>query len=882
MAVTNAWNTPVQFVTQYGYDKSGNRVFTYLPDATITNWFDSLGRVAATGDGAANAWFYYNNQGLLTNTLTANGSRQITVYDIEDRPIWVTDANSVTITNTYDDLGRLRTRTYPGTGVEHFGYSARGLVAYTNQLGQTNFYAYDEAGRKRFETNANWEVIRYTNWPAGDLVALVDGKGQVTKWKHDEYGRVTNKLDQAGTEILRYSYDAEGRLKSRWSVAKGTTYYTNDAVGNLTRVNYPASADVTFGYDALNRVTNMVDAVGTTLYGYAVGGQLWTEDGPWSDDTVTNSFNNRLRVGMDLKQPTGVWTNKFTYDGSRRLTNVTSPAGAFGYQLASGAPSTLTVKLLLPNTSYITNTYDVNARLLATRLLTSSSSILNSNSYSYNPANQRTQQLFNAGSTYNYTYDKIGQLKIADSGTASEDRGYTYDAAWNLNYRTNNSATTTVTVDGLNQLSSFGFGACAYDGNGNLTNSHSDKRSYVYDDENQLQELYVDDAGGNPEKATEFLYDGLGRLRIRREYTYNPPSFLEEALWQLDSETRYIYDGWRVTQERNGSGTPTVTYTRGTDLSGSLQGAGGIGGLLGRSHGYSSGNWSTHNFYHADGNGNVTYLVNSSQTAAASYRYDPYGNLISSSGSLASANVYRFSSKEVHTCSGLYYYRYRWYEPNFQRWLNQDPLGETGGFNLHTFAVNAPVNSYDALGLIAFDENDEVILPTGSVLDTYIYDEDAKANHDKIMDDAADAAKDIACNLARTLNEPLDWAMTAQDIAADPTNPWNYAGFIPFVSGGLVKAARKPALPDSYWINKKAPTQVDPGTRRITEMKPSGRSRGEIYERTTHYDEYGRQIGQTHKTAHGEPAVHPNPHHHTRNPVTGEVSGPIPGVHPDY
>ena len=104
----------------------------------------------------------------------------------------------------------------------------------------------------------------------------------------------------------------------------------------------------------------------------------------------------------------------------------------------------------------------------------------------------------------------------------------------------------------------------------------------------------------------------------------------------------------RVIQECNLSGTPTVSYTRGTDLSGSMEGAGGIGGLLGRSHGYSSGNWSTHNFYHADGNGNITYLVNSSQALAASYRYDPFGNTTASSGTLASANVYRFSSKRRH------------------------------------------------------------------------------------------------------------------------------------------------------------------------------------------------------------------------------------------
>jgi uncharacterized protein RhaS with RHS repeats len=94
-------------------------------------------------------------------------------------------------------------------------------------------------------------------------------------------------------------------------------------------------------------------------------------------------------------------------------------------------------------------------------------------------------------------------------------------------------------------------------------------------------------------------------------------------------------------------------------LSGSLEGAGGIGGLLARSHGYSGGSWSTHNYYHADGNGNITALADGSGTVQAGYRYDPYGNLLSASGSLAAANGYRFSSKEWLGTPSLYYYGYR-------------------------------------------------------------------------------------------------------------------------------------------------------------------------------------------------------------------------------
>src|SRR6266496_6228096 len=133
----------------------------------------------------------------------------------------------------------------------------------------------------------------------------------------------------------------------------------------------------------------------------------------------------------------------------------------------------------------------------------------------------------------------------------------------------------------------------------------------------------------------------------------------------MDSETRYIYDGMRVIQERDASNVPRVSYTRGSDLSGTFEGAGGIGGLLARSHAYQSGSGSftNHNYYHADGNGNITYMVNNSQSMVASYRYDPYGNPMGQSGTLWAANVYRFSSKEYMATAANYYYGYRFYDP---------------------------------------------------------------------------------------------------------------------------------------------------------------------------------------------------------------------------
>jgi RHS repeat-associated protein len=707
MSQTNAWSTTVQQVINFSYDNQGNLLIASYPDGySVTNWFDSLQRVTTTGDGTTYRYFYYNNQRLVTNVSNSVGPERKTTFDIEDRPLYVTDINGVTVTNTYDLLSRLRTRTYPDGGVEKFGYSARGLVAYTNQLNLTNFYVYDQASRKTFETNANGEVIRYTNSPAGDLLSLTDGKVQITRWNYDEYGRVTNKLDQAGTEILRYKYDGDSRLTNRWSIEKGDTFYAYDPVGNLTNIDYPVSHDVSFAYDALNRRTTMVDAVGTTVYTYTAGSQLLTEDGPWASDTVTNSYANRMRTQLALAQPTGFWTNGFAYDAGRRLSNVVMSAGTFVYSYRSGLASSLYTNLLLPNTSSITNSFDKNARLKVTRLQKNDGTLLDTYTYGYDAANERTGVGRADGSTVSYTYDKIGQLKIADSSVDTEDRGYKYDAAWNVNWVTNNGTPTAFNVNSLNELTNGPISTNYYDSNGNMTNraydisGAPDGTVFTYDDENRLIDILNQITG----QETVLVYDGLGRLRIRIEQQSGGgggASAVSLSGPALSTETHYIYDGWRVIQERNGSNVPQVTYARGSDLSGTLEGAGGIGGLLARSSGYSggTGNWSTNHYYYADGNGNVTYVATSSQGLAANYRYDPFGNTISSSGSLANANIYRFSSKEILVNSGLYYYGFRFYDPTLQRWLNWDPLAERGFLNLYTFAANEPEGHFDADGL---------------------------------------------------------------------------------------------------------------------------------------------------------------------------------------
>jgi RHS repeat-associated protein len=476
---------------------------------------------------------------------------------------------------------------------------------------------------------------------------------------------------------------------------------------------------------------------------------------------VSVSYTNQLRTQMTLQQPgIGNWIQYYAYNGdwSGRLSTVVNPAGYFTYAYKLGA-GPLIRSLLFPNNCAITNAYDAVGRLTETVVRDSAGTLLNSHAYTVNTAGERTRQTRADGSYVDYGYDGAARLVSAkgkESGGGNrlhEQLGYAYDAAGNLWQRTNNALVQTFTVNTLDELStatragtytaagaasapatgvtvngsaaalygdktfardtggltnglnSFtavaqdGTGRSAtntvsatlpatvsftYDGNGNLTGDGT--RLFDYDDDDQLIRVTVSGSW-----KTEWVYDGLQRVRVRRESTWSG------GAWNLSGTTCYVYDGKRVIQERDGNNVPTVTYTRGLDLSGSLEGAGGIGGLLMRADTSSAPNA----YYQADGSGNVTALFTAGSAAvglAAKYWYDPYGNIVAQTGPLAEANVYRFSSKEYHPRSGLYYFGRRFYDPNLQRWLSRDSIGIDGGVNLYAFVKDSPVTLIDPEG----------------------------------------------------------------------------------------------------------------------------------------------------------------------------------------
>ncbi len=198
--------------------------------------------------------------------------------------------------------------------------------------------------------------------------------------------------------------------------------------------------------------------------------------------------------------------------------------------------------------------------------------------------------------------------------------------------------------------------------------------------------------------TTRFLYDPLHR-RIAR-------------IKDSGEVTLYTYEGWNVVTEKTTSTAPqldTENFKLETrhvweeDLSGTLQGAGGIGGLLRSTivEAKPNGTRQTeheHTFSY-DSNGNIILLTGPKAQETARYAYDAFGKTLTATGPAAQTNRYQFSTKPVEEENGLVYYGYRWYDPLTGRWPSRDPIEERGGVNLYGMVGNGAVNKTDIIGL---------------------------------------------------------------------------------------------------------------------------------------------------------------------------------------
>lgn len=659
--------------------------------STASSWKDESGQVVSTEERTFDSW-----GNMLTQT---NGRTGMTVYSHDEGTgvlLSQTMPNQSVVSYQYDDYGRRVTTILPDGTEQHLSYDTEGRII--RQWGSQQYpvsYEYDAYGQKTGMTTYRVPVGNAATWPEG-------AEGDKTTWSYDAAtGNLLQKTYADGKGVS-YTYTPGGKINTQTNARGNVTTYSYDAAGRQMAVQVndngmtPAK---TYSYDQLDRqVSAAIEGAAAYRYVYNERNQITEEQitiptvNGNLERSLIRSYNSHGKpTGYQLKNGDTVeQTVAYTYTPMGQLAGVTADGKEFTYAYLPNMP-----KLIAQTTNplhTVTYTYEANRDVLTSKTNRWKNKvdtpIISAYTYTVNSLGQRTsvategEAFASVPADWAWGYDVLGQVISANGDS------YSYDQIGNRRTsRKGDAADTVYTANALNQYSRIGTTAPTHDADGNqLTGltptegiSGRDTLSFTYNAESRPVKV-----AQNGEVRESYSYDHMGR-RIHK------------------GDTVTLYDGYNAIAEyKSNTRTLKTTYAWGNDLSGTAQGAGGVGGLLSVTEHDRQLPLTSYPCY--DGNGNITEYVTEegAGTIAAHYEYDACGQVIKKSGNRDYS--YQFSTKPSDSSTGLLYYNYRHYNPKNGRWITRDPLSEEGGFNLYGMVNNSPLSYIDHLGQDALGE----------------------------------------------------------------------------------------------------------------------------------------------------------------------------------
>jgi RHS repeat-associated protein len=646
------------YPVEYKYDAQGRMT-------NMTTW-----QSYPSGGAANTAWFYDGYRGWLTNKLDAAGKGAVYAYtpagSLQSRS-WARGTNT---TYTYNAAGQLTGIDYSDVTPDvNITYDRRGRQTGITQGGATTSQIFNDAGQLLSQTANGLTVSnRYDLYFRRTNSGVWNGSAWLarTEYTYDNASRLQKVGD--GTNSATYAYLANSSLIdaitfSENAATRMTTTKTWDSLNRLKKIESvvggsPVSSHA-YGYNAANQRMSVTNADNARwMYDYDELGQVTSGKKYWGDGTI-------------------VAGQQFEYDfddiGNRKY------AGSGGNEWGS-------------NLRYAN--YTVN----------------NLNQYSQRTAPPHVNVLGSARTNANVTVNDTPTYRKGEYFRAEVETANGAGAFWlsltNLAVLQNGSNPDIVTNTVGNLFVPTNPETFTYDLDGNQT---SDGRwTNRWDAENRL--IAVESLGTTPDGAKRklvFAYDWQGRR------TSKIVSNLVSGSWVLARNVRFVYDQWNLLAELNATNNAVInSFMWGLDLSDTEHGAGGVGGLLAVK---SAGN-GTH-FYAFDANGNVATLTSSTNgTVTAEYEYDPFLNPLRVTGPMAHANCFKGSAKYWDHEIGSYYYGHRYYNASSGRWLNRDPIQESGGLGLYTFVFNNAEALVDRDGRAVFRPLPIPISPPQTVL----------------------------------------------------------------------------------------------------------------------------------------------------------------------
>ena len=773
---TTSTNLNGQLISVTRYDSLNNQL------SSLNYGYDAYGRQSTVTDARNGTTIsFFNNADQVVSTLTPspdgvkNGQVTTNVLDSMGRVIQTILPDNTSVTNVYYPNGLRQetsgSRNYPVAYTYDYAGRMKTMQTWKSFAGgtgaATTTWTYDSLrGWLTSKQYDNGKGPAYTNTPAGRLQSrtwarTIAGQPLVTTYSYDNAGTLAGiNYSDGTTPNVSYTFDRRGRLTQVADV--GTrTLSCNDA-GEVLNDNYLVSglglgSQLQYGYDGLLRRTNLNNtSLGANVnYSYDTASRLVNvSDG--ANMATYNYLTNSPLVGQILFTNNGTlrMTTTKSYDFLNRLTGIqssagVSPATSSAYQYNAANQRT---NQLREDGTYWVYQYDSLGQVTSGKKYWSDGTAVAGQQfeYAFDDIGNRTQTKSGGDQSgaglrpASYNVNSLNQITsrdvpgyIEDQGSASSNATVTINGAvayqrgnyYRGELAVNNGSAPiylAITNQGTLDTNSVFINRHAlvaqtpetlgYDADGNLTNDG--KWSYTWNGENRLtaiQSLTTIPAAAR--RQMQYAYDDQGRRIYAKIMEWNTNS----SSYTLITEERYWYDGWNIIGRADVATTLVQNFVWGLDLSGTMQGAGGVGGLL-----MLNDSTGASYLYNYDGNGNVLALINANDgTTAAQYDYDPFLGVIRADGLMAKPNPFLGSTKFYDWETGLYYYGYRYYDPSTGKWPNRDPIEELG-FELlrygdirdeigrstpYTFVVNNPISAIDFLGLKLGDVPGEIPFP---------------------------------------------------------------------------------------------------------------------------------------------------------------------------
>ncbi|WP_438029331.1 RHS repeat-associated core domain-containing protein [Sorangium sp. So ce233] len=664
----------------------------------------------------------YDARGLPVEAVAPNGRRRIYRYDDHGNAIEASDERGVLWQATYDELGRCTSLRDEGGALTRYAYSDKGLVlAIEEPGGLTSTFVHDGLGNLVEATDPGGRRTVLVRGGTGSLAEARLPDGTTVRLRYDRKERLIRvhnargetyavELGPTGVKrrermfdgrALRYEHDLADRVVGVTLPDGDEVLLERDLLGRIVKRTRSDGSEEVFEYDFRDDIIAAETAAGRVEFTRNAAGWITKErqivDGATFEVTVDHDV-----VGMPVRHRTSLghsaeWRRDYAGRSFKLLLD-----GADETEVRLDA-SGREIERILSHGGRVLFGHDPAGRLVEKRVTAPhlaraagpgepdwvgarDPAVTVHQRLEYNASSELSTLWDARRGTTRYSYDALGQI-VAAVPDGARGELFAYDATGNIHEAGDTSAPREYGPGNL--MLRAGGTTFAWDERRRLTERRGHAEggerltSYAWAKAGTLSRVTLGDG-----TVVEFAYDAFAR-RLKKEVYRTTPEGGRELL----RRTRFHWCGDTLLHEVTEAGGLRFERRYHFDDGGEPLAHREI---LHQGGKRSEGAWV---YYVNDLAGFPDRLVDGGGRILGELGRTVWGATAMQEGGTAATPI-RFLGQYADAETGLFYNRYRYYDPQMGRYISPDPLELLGGLNVFAYARNSPFFFGDPHGLV--------------------------------------------------------------------------------------------------------------------------------------------------------------------------------------